>query len=88
MTYIGIYEDRDISVGIFIIGRGCRIPLHNHPGMHGVLKVVHGQIDVASYTKLRPEQVTSWDLFSLKIVEHMTKIKDVTDVKAKIRSLN
>jgi cysteamine dioxygenase len=85
VTYIGIYEDRDISVGIFIIGRGCRIPLHNHPGMHGVLKVVHGQIDVASYTKLRPEQVTSWDLFSLKIVEHMTKIKYVN---ARIRSVN
>ena len=57
VTYIGIYEDRDISVGIFIIRRGCRIPLHNHPGMYGVIKVVHGKVDVATYTKVDQEQV-------------------------------
>jgi cysteamine dioxygenase len=38
VTYIGIYEDRDISVGIFIIRCGRRIPLHTHPGMHGLIK--------------------------------------------------
>ena len=59
VTYIGIYEDRDISVGIFIIRRGCRIPLHNHPGMYGILKVVHGCVDVSSYTKVSPDQVYS-----------------------------
>lgn len=67
VTYIGIYEDRDISVGIFIIRRGCRIPLHNHPGMHGIIKVVHGKVDIATYTKINPEQVETPDILQHRL---------------------
>ena len=39
VTYIKILEDSDVSIGIFLVKSGCRIPLHNHPNMHGLLKV-------------------------------------------------
>ena len=39
VTYIKIHEDQDVSIGIFVIKAGSRIPLHNHPNMHGLLKV-------------------------------------------------
>ena len=39
VTYIKIHEDRDVSIGIFVVKAGSRIPLHNHPKMHGLLKV-------------------------------------------------
>jgi hypothetical protein len=51
VTYIKILEDNDVSIGIFVVRSGCRIPLHNHPQMHGMLKVVHGTFDVAIYSK-------------------------------------
>ena len=50
-TYIKIHEDLDVSLGVFIIKPGFKIPLHNHPKMHGLLKVVHGKVDISVYTK-------------------------------------
>ena len=39
VTYIKIHEDQDVSIGIFLVKGGQKIPLHNHPKMHGLLKV-------------------------------------------------
>ena len=33
ITYIHIYEDQTMSLGIFCLPRNVVIPLHNHPGM-------------------------------------------------------
>ena len=52
MTYIGVYENCDISVGIFIVAAKTGLPLHNHPGMHGILKVVHGTLKVSSFDRI------------------------------------
>jgi len=54
VTYIKIHEDKDVSIGIFIVKSGFRIPLHNHPNMNGLLKVVYGNVDVKVYTKWVP----------------------------------
>ncbi|KAH6932909.1 hypothetical protein HPB50_010675 [Hyalomma asiaticum] len=52
VTYISLYESRVFSMSIFIIRRGERIPLHDHPGMFGVLKVLHGSGTICSYSPL------------------------------------
>ena len=52
MTYIGVYENCDVSVGIFIVAAKTGLPLHNHPGMHGILKVVHGTLKVSSFDRI------------------------------------
>lgn len=54
VTYISLYESRAFSMSIFIIRRGERIPLHDHPGMFGVLKVLHGSGTICSYSAQRP----------------------------------
>lgn len=57
VTYIGLHEDCDLSVGVFIINPRGRMPLHNHPGMHGILKVVHGTVEVAFYNRVKQLQI-------------------------------
>ena len=54
VTYIKVFADKDVSIGIFIVKSGSRIPLHNHPNMHGLLKVVYGSVDIKEYTKWIP----------------------------------
>ena len=34
-----VHEDPDFSISIFIMNGKARIPLHNHPDMHGLLQV-------------------------------------------------
>lgn len=45
-----IFENNDISIVIFMLKKGIAMPLHDHPGMHGFLKVIHGQAQVTSLT--------------------------------------
>ena len=45
VTYIKIHEDQDVSIGIFVVKGGQKIPLHNHPKMHGLLKVCRKAIE-------------------------------------------
>ena len=57
VTYINVLTHRDVSIGMFIVKSGSRIPLHNHPNMHGLLKIVYGTVDIKEYTKWQPDVV-------------------------------
>ena len=50
--YVKLYEDEIISVGIFIIKCHHRIPLHDHPHMFGLIKVLDGQGHLNAYNVL------------------------------------
>lgn len=56
VTYMQIYEDLDLTICVFILKRGVRLPLHDHPGMFGLLKVVHGAVQVQSYSFLESQE--------------------------------
>ena len=55
-TYIGIHEDSVVSMGVFVIRDKEGIPLHNHPRMYGVCKVIHGKVAVRSYDLVEDEE--------------------------------
>lgn len=57
VTCINVMTHRDVSIGMFIVKAGSRIPLHNHPNMHGLLKIVYGTVDIKEYTKWQPDAV-------------------------------
>jgi len=39
MCVMDIFENKDITIAIFILKHGVTMPMHDHPGMHGLLKV-------------------------------------------------
>jgi len=50
VTYIEVFEDKHVSIGVFVLRDGAKIPLHDHPYMYGVLKVIYGKVRIQSYT--------------------------------------
>ena len=36
VSYIKILESKYFTLGVFILKNGVSIPLHDHPGMHGI----------------------------------------------------
>lgn len=50
VTYVDIYDDPNLSVGIFILKPGMKLPLHDHPHMYGLIKVIAGVIKITSFS--------------------------------------
>jgi len=51
VTYIPVSENKDVSMGIFVIREGQGIPLHDHPHMHGIIKCLKGNLKITSFSK-------------------------------------
>lgn len=56
ITYIHIFEDKNMSIGIFCLPRNATIPLHNHPEMVVLSRVLYGQLHVKSYDWANTQQ--------------------------------
>ncbi|KAH0623496.1 hypothetical protein JD844_006295 [Phrynosoma platyrhinos] len=47
VSYMHICETESFSMGVFVLRAGACIPLHDHPGMNGLLKVLYGTLRIA-----------------------------------------
>ncbi|XP_049614377.1 2-aminoethanethiol (cysteamine) dioxygenase a [Syngnathus scovelli] len=56
VTYMHICETDVFSMGVFLLRTGASIPLHDHPGMNGMLKVLYGKVNVSCFDKLESGQ--------------------------------
>ncbi|KAM3863229.1 2-aminoethanethiol (cysteamine) dioxygenase b [Diretmus argenteus] len=54
VTYMHICETDEFSMGVFLLKHGASIPLHDHPGMHGVLKIIYGKVRISCFDLDRP----------------------------------
>lgn len=52
VIYIEVYQDSNVLISIFVLKANSVIPLHDHPVMHGILKVLSGSVHVQSYDVL------------------------------------
>jgi len=52
VIYISVYEDACVTISIFIVKSGEKLPLHDHPHMYGILKVIAGTVKIQSYTAI------------------------------------
>ena len=51
--YMDICEDKVMTMGVFALRKtGMKIPLHDHPTMHGLLRVLYGQVRIRSYSRV------------------------------------
>ncbi|XP_029608403.1 2-aminoethanethiol dioxygenase-like [Salmo trutta] len=52
VTYMHICETDEFSMGVFLLKSGASIPLHDHPGMYGMLKVLYGKVRITCFDRL------------------------------------
>lgn len=52
VTYMHICETDQFSMGVFLLKSGASIPLHDHPGMYGMLKVLYGKVRITCFDRL------------------------------------
>ncbi|XP_054456193.1 2-aminoethanethiol (cysteamine) dioxygenase b [Anoplopoma fimbria] len=52
VTYMHICETDQFSMGVFLLKSGASIPLHDHPGMHGMLKVMYGKVRISCFDRV------------------------------------
>ncbi|KAG2781397.1 hypothetical protein PC129_g17510 [Phytophthora cactorum] len=57
--YEHVYEDETFSIGIFILPPGVSIPLHDHPGMSVISRVLYGSLHIKSYDLIKDGAVPS-----------------------------
>ena len=45
MCVMEVFEDQDLTITIFMLKHGVTLPMHDHPGMHGLLKVCNTALE-------------------------------------------
>lgn len=69
VTYMHICETDHFSMGVFLLKSGTSIPLHDHPGMYGVLKVLYGKVRIRCFDRLqRPSYGAHTDSLRLSVL--------------------
>ncbi|XP_041670896.1 2-aminoethanethiol dioxygenase-like [Cheilinus undulatus] len=70
VSYMHITETEVFSMGVFLLREGASIPLHDHPGMNGMLKVLYGKVSVRCFDTLDDQLSVSPPQFDPPLAPH------------------
>ncbi|XP_063992001.1 2-aminoethanethiol dioxygenase [Diachasmimorpha longicaudata] len=79
MCVIDIFENQDITIAIFLLKHGVTLPMHDHPGMHGLLKVINGVVKIDSFTIQIPSSGVIQLDEELTALRHASEIVETND---------
>lgn len=54
-----VYLDKLLTMKVYILKPGTKIPLHDHPNMHGFIKILDGKVRIASYSETQLKVMTT-----------------------------
>eukprot|EP00210_Caulerpa_lentillifera_P002835 g2709.t1 len=54
IEYLGVYEGNDFDIGVFCFSKGCTIPIHDHPQMTVLTRLLYGELRFTSYDLIKP----------------------------------
>ena len=80
VTFMNVHRSRYFTMTVFVIKAGGSLPLHDHPRMHGLLKVITGSIEITSYTEVDPQPLPPGHELSRTLPLHNTTVKKNQDV--------
>ncbi|EDV23556.1 2-aminoethanethiol dioxygenase [Trichoplax sp. H2] len=73
--YIAIHECQYFNLCVFIVREKCSVPLHDHPEMTGLIKVLYGKAKITSYDRLDSGGCARTSLMKLKFQRRIEPIK-------------
>ncbi|XP_034941035.1 2-aminoethanethiol dioxygenase [Chelonus insularis] len=79
MCVIDIFDNKDITIAVFLLKNGVTLPMHDHPGMYGLLKVISGTVQIDSYTSQTPPGHIIRPNEEIHAIKHASVIVQKTD---------
>lgn len=61
VLHMHLYETKQVSLSVFLLRKGTKLPLHNHPKMNGLIKIIHGKGIVNAYSPMNKTSNTNLD---------------------------
>ncbi|CAH2235759.1 2-aminoethanethiol dioxygenase [Pararge aegeria] len=73
-TYIEVFQNSLVNMSVFILKPGFKMPLHDHPHMYGLLKVISGEVRIRSFTEYPLKEDVDFDDFAAHAMHEAARL--------------
>ncbi|XP_014370699.2 2-aminoethanethiol dioxygenase [Papilio machaon] len=73
-TYVEVFQNSLVNMSIFVLKPGFKMPMHDHPHMHGLLKVIAGAVRIRSFTEFPLKEAVNEIDFAIRAKHEAARI--------------